>query len=134
MALVGSFLPWAEMHVALARGPYAYSGASEVAGTTTWVLSVVAFGALLLLLVARPPETLPCLVAFGSAVAIVMIGIINLQDINALEPFSNPVYEDSQGFYRIGNGVRLVLIGGIVSCAGSFAYPLPRLWRHYGKS
>ena len=107
--------------------------ATEVAGTTTWILAVVAFGAMLILLIAKPPEALPCLVAFGSTVAIVIIGIINLQDIDALQPFSNPDRTDSEGFYMTGNGVRLVLVGGIVSCVGSFAFPLLGLWHHYRK-
>ncbi len=131
-AFIGSFLPWVIVHRAF-KG-YVISGATEVAGTTTWILAVVAFGAMLILLIAKPPAALPCLVAFGSTVAIVIIGIVNLQDINALEPFSKPGYYDSEGFYRTGNGIRLVLVGGIVSCAGSFAYPLLGLWHHYRKS
>lgn len=132
MAFIGSFLPWVEMYVALRREPYVFSGASE--GSIVWILAVVALVAMLLLLIGRPPEALPCLVAFGSAVAIVMIGIINLQDIGALQPFRNPDIEDSDRYFRIGNGVRLVLIGGIVSCGGSFAFPLLGLWRHYRRS
>ena len=131
IAFIGVFLPWVDMYVALRREPYTFSGAAEVPGTTVWILAVVALGALLLLLTAKPPEAVPCLVAFGSAVAIVMIGIINVQDIGALQPFRNPDIEDSDGFYRIGTGVRLVLAGGIMSCAGSLAYPLLGLWRHY---
>ncbi len=116
------------------RGAYAISGATDVPGTTALILAVVAFGAMLILLIVKPPEALPCLVAFGSTVAIVIIGIVNLQDINALEPFSNPHATDSDGYYSTGNGVRLVLVGGIVSCVGSFAFPLLGLWHHYRKS
>ena len=134
MAFIGALLPWVYMHIALAREPYATSVTTDVAGITTWILAVVAFGAMLILLIAKPPEALPCLVAFGATVAIVIIGIVNLQDINALEPFSNPRATDSDGYYSTGNGVRLVLVGGIVSCVGSFAYPLLGLWHHYRKS
>ena len=129
MAFIGSFLPWVIGHRAFES--YVISGTT--AETTTWMLAVVAFGAMLILLIAKPPEALPCLVAFGSTVAIVIIGIVNLQDIDALEPFSKPGYYDSEGFYRTGNGVRLVLVGGIVSCLGSFAFPLLGLWHHYRK-
>ena len=132
MAFIGSFLPWVEVH--LGFGTYVISGTADVAETTTWILAVVAFGAMLILLIVKPPEALPCLVAFGSTVAIVIIGIINLQDIDALEPFSKPGYYDSEGDYRTGNGVRLVLVGGVVSCVGSFAFPLLGLWHHYRKS
>ena len=130
MAFIGSFLPWVVLHLAFGA-EYVISGTT--AETTTLMLAVVAFGAMLILLIAKPPEALPCLVAFGSTVAIVIIGIINLQDIDALEPFSNPDRTDSEGFYMTGNGVRLVLVGGIVSCVGSFAFPLLGLWHHYRK-
>ncbi len=133
MAFIGALLPWAYIHVALSWGQ-AISGSNDVAETTALILAVVAFGAMLILLIAKPPEALPCLVAFGATVAIVIIGIVNLQDINALEPFSNPRATDSDGYYSTGNGVRLVLVGGIVSCVGSFAYPLLGLWHHYRKS
>ena len=132
MAFIGALLPWAYKYVAL-RGNFAISGATDVAETTTWILAVVALGAMLILLIAKPPEALPCLVAFGATVAIVIIGIVNLQDIDALEPFSNPHATDSDGYYSTGNGVRLVLVGGIVSCVGSFAFPLLGLWHHYRK-
>ena len=134
MAFIGALLPWVYMYVSLRRGAYVISGISDVPGTTALILAVVAFGAMLILLIAKPPEALPCLVAFGATVAIVIIGIVNLQDINALESFSKPGYEDSDGYYSTGNGVRLVVVGGIVSCAGSFAYPLLGLWHHYRKS
>ena len=127
VAFIGVLLPWVYKYIALAREPYATSVTTDVAGATTLILAVVAFGAMLILLIAKPPEALPCLVAFGSTVAIVIIGIVNLQDIDALEPFSKPgdvSSADSEGFYRTGNGVRLVLVGGIVSCVGSFAFPL----------
>ena len=130
MAFIGSFLPWVTKHLAFGA-EYVISGTT--AETTTLMLAVVAFGAMLILLIAKPPEALPCLVAFGSTVAIVIIGIINLQDIDALQPFSNPDRTDSEGFYVTGNGVRLVLVGGIVSCVGSFAFPLLGLWHHYRK-
>ena len=133
MAFIGSFLPWVEIHLAYGA-TYVISGTTDVAETTTLTLAVVAFGAMLILLIAKPPEALPCLVAFGSTVAIVIIGIVNLQDIDALEPFSNPRATDSDGYYSTGNGVRLVVVGGIVSCVGSFAYPLLGLWHHYRKS
>ena len=128
MAFIGAFLPWVDMHMALRREPLAISVTTDVVGITTWILAAVACGAMLLLLIAKPPEAFPCLVAFGSTVAIVMIAIVNLQDIQALEPFSNPNYYDSQGRYTTGNGIRLVLAGGIVSCVGSFAFPLLGLW------
>ena len=132
MAFIGALLPWVYMHIALVREARAISGTT--AETTTWVLAVVAFGTMLILLIEKPPEALPCLVAFGSTVALVIIGIVNLQDINALEPFSRPGYYDSERSYSVGNGVRLVLVGGIVSCVGSFAYPFLGLWHHYRKS
>ena len=100
-------------------------------GTTAWTLALVVLGAMLLLLVAKPPEALPCLVAFGSAVAIVIIGIVSTHGISALEPFADPSTYDSQAHFEIGTGARLVLVGGIVSCAGSFAFPLLGLWHHY---
>ena len=59
---------------------------------------------------------------------------VTVRDIDALEPFINPDIYDSEGLYRTGNGVRLVLVGGIVSCVGSFAFPLLGLWHHYRKS
>ena len=121
MAFIGALLPWAYIYVAL-RGNRAISGTTDVAETTTLTLAVVAFGAILILLIAKPPEAFPCLVAFGSTVAIVIIVIINLQHIDALEPFSDAY--GSRGYYRTGNGGWLVLVGGIVSCAGSFAFPL----------
>ena len=96
MAFIGALLPWVYMYVSLRRGAYVISGISDVPGTTALILAVVAFGAMLILLIAKPPEALPCLVAFGSTVAIVIIGIVNLQDINALEPFSNPDIYDSE--------------------------------------
>ena len=133
MAFIGALLPWVYMYGSLRRGAYVISGISDVPGTTALILAVVALGAMLILLIAKPPEALPCLVAFGSTVAIVIIGIVNLQDIDALEPFSNPHATDSDGYYSTGNGVRLVLVGGIVSCVGSFAFPLLGLWHHYRK-
>ncbi len=111
----------------------AFTG-SFPAGTAAWILAVVALGTMLLLLIATPPEALPCLVAFGAAVTTVIIGIVSTHGISALEPFANPSTYDSQAHFGIGTGARLVLIGGILSCVGSFAYPLPRLWRHYGRS
>ena len=137
MAFIGSFLPWIEVHIGFGAHVISatpdVSGTTDVAETTTLMLAVVALGAMLILLIAKPPEALPCLVAFGSTVAIVIIGIINLQGIDALEPFSTPDIYESRGFYRTGNGVRLVLVGGIVSCVGSFAFPLLGLWHHYRK-
>ncbi len=130
MAFIGSFLPWVEIHLAYGA-TYVISGTTDVAETTTLTLAVVAFGAMLILLIAKPPEALPCLVAFGSTVAIVIIVIINLQHIDALEPFSDAY--DSRSYYGTGNGGWLVLVGGIVSCAGSFAFPLLGLWHHYRK-
>ncbi len=91
MAFIGSFLPWGTKHLAFGA-EYVISGTTDVAGTTTLTLAVVAFGAMLILLIAKPPEALPCLVAFGSTVAIVIIVIINLQHIDALEPFSDPAF------------------------------------------
>ena len=63
MAFIGSFLPWVEVHIGFGAhvisGTPDVSGTTDVAETTTLMLAVVAFGAMLILLIAKPPEALP---------------------------------------------------------------------------
>ena len=134
MAFVASFSPWVDLSGGYPRSTAGHElgGAIVPDGSTTLILALVALGAMLILLLARLPEALPCLVAFGSTVAIATIGIINMQMIPAT--FHNPNVDVGPATFSVGYGLRLVVAGALVSCAGSFAFPLPGLWHHYRKS
>ena len=54
LAFIGSFLPWVKIH--LAFNGYVISGTTAVAETTTLMLAVVAFGAML-----APHDRIPSL-------------------------------------------------------------------------
>ena len=134
LAFIASFLPWQDLSGGYPRSTAGHElgGAIVPDGSTTLILALAALGAMLVLLLARLPEALPCLVAFGSTAAIATIGIINMQVIPAT--FHNPNFDVGPATFSVGYGLRLVVAGALVSCVGSFAFPLLGLWHHYRKS
>ena len=131
MAFIGSFLPWVEIHLAYGA-TYVISGTTDVAETTTLTPCRRCFRG----------DAYPAHRKATRSFALPRRLRLNCRYRHHRD-YQPATHRRVGAFQRrlrfpsastvTGNGVRLVLVGGIVSCVGSFAFPLLGLWHHYRK-